>query len=100
MYKVSVSPSLGADMKETGIWIQWVTDWIQTGCFPTPLNRSIFLKHNCTKTLQYLARCLKDAFFKFASVTDTCMNQINKITHTKHLDHSLTTTYAYFAWSE
>ena len=48
-----------------------VTDWMRPS---TPLKRCAFLKHNCTKTLQWVARLQpqwKDALFKLASVTDT-----------------------------
>ena len=47
-----------------------------------PLNRCIFLKHNCTKILQWVASLQphwKDVLFKLVSVTDISMNQINNM---------------------
>ena len=67
-----------------------VTDWMLPS---TPLKRCVFLKYNCTKTLQWVARLqrhLKDALFKLALVIDTSMkNHQNHNNHVKRLDHCL-----------
>ena len=67
-----------------------VTDWMLPS---TPLKRCAFLKHNCTKTLQWVARLQphwKDALFKLASVTDTSIT----------IWSALTTSYGYVVWPE
>ena len=65
-----------------------VTDWMLPS---TPLKRCVFLKQNCTKTLQWVARLQphwNDALFKLASVLDISMYH-NNHWHMNCMDHCL-----------